>query len=153
MGHDIDLIDTKTGVNHGHTYITGNFTKYGNQYPGIYAIHGHSNETVIKVLKTSLIKLLNDDIVPYVHKPGGRALTFGVPDNKKKDLECYAACLQEFLQVALNFKEDYPDTHQNIHWYSDQVWEIKKYIVAIDGYDSEGEKYENDSGPESDDSE
>lgn len=144
MGHDIDLVDIKTRRIYGSTYITGNFSKYGDKYPGIYAIHGHSNETVIKIIKASLTKLLNDDIIPRVHNPGGRALTFGVPGDEKKDLECYAACLQEFLQVALKFKDEYPETHGDIYWYSDQVWEITKYVTDSEfvdnGYESDGKK-------------
>lgn len=152
MGHDIDLIDVKTRQNHGHTYITGNFSKYGDQYPGIHAMHGHSNKTVIRILKASLKKLLDDDIVPQVHNPATRALTFGVPEDKKKDLECYAACLQEFLQVALKFKEDYPDTHRDIHWFSDQVWSITKYSTdGSDGYESDGHARGSDDEGDGDD--
>ncbi len=135
MGHDIDIVNLKTGGKIGHTYITGNFSKYGEKYPGIHAIHGHRNSTVIKIILQTLDLLLDDGIVPHVHNPGGRALTFGDKD-PQKDLECYAACLQEFLYAAYIFKKDNID-HEDLYWYSDQVWDITKF--SKDGYESDGQ--------------
>ena len=141
MGHDIDLIED--GYKVRHTYITFNFSKYSDKYPGIHALHGHSNDTVIKILKKTLKLLLDDDIVPQVHMPSSRALTFGVPDDPQKDLECYAACLQEFLQLALIYKG------RKVYWYSDQVWEITPF--KENGYESAGViKSEIDSDSDSD---
>jgi len=94
MGHDIDIINTKTGDLIGHTYITGNFSKYNNKYPGVHAIHGHKITTIIEILRRTLDLLLDDDIVPKVHNPGGRALTFGDPKDSQKDLECYATLIK-----------------------------------------------------------
>lgn len=131
MGHDIDIIDIKNNDTVAATYITGNFSKYSDKYQGIYHIHGHKNTTVIKILKRTLNMMLNDGIVPAVHNPdpSGRALTFGDKD-PEKDLQCYAACLQEFLQFALDIKGD------NLYWYSDQVSVITKF--SEDGYESDG---------------
>ncbi len=85
-------------------------------------------------------KLLDDNIVPKVHIPGGRALTFGHPTDSKKDLECYAACLQDFLSTAIEIESEYHN--ESIYWYSDQVFEITKYEEkgAEEGtnYDSDG---------------
>jgi len=133
MGHDIDIILASNGYCIGNTYITGNFSKYKDKYPGIHAIHGHKNSTVIKIICRTLALMLNDKIVPEVHNPGGRALTFGDAD-VQKDLECYAACLQEFLDAAIKIKNEYDS--ENIYWYSDQVWEITKF--EEDGYESDG---------------
>jgi len=138
MGHDIDIIDVKTGRIVDSTYITGNFSKYDDKYPGIYAIHAHKNDTVIKIIRRTLDLLLDDGIVPCVHNPGGRALTFGDKD-PRKDLECYAACLQDFLYTAYRLKREkdfWSWDDQDLYWYSDQVFEITKY--SKDGYESDG---------------
>jgi len=110
MGHDIDLIEDSKSIY--HTYITFNFHKYKDKYPGIHYIHGHNNNTVIKILKKTLKKLIDDGVLPEKHSS-----CYGDPD-PKKDLECYAYCLQEFLKVALIFKD------REVYWYSDQVFEI-----------------------------
>ncbi len=142
MGHDIDIINLTSGITIEHTYITFNFSKYAEKYPGVNAIHGHKNSTVIKILIKTINLLLNDGIVPRIYEPGGRALTFGDSD-PHKDLQCYAACLLEFLYIAFEIKKDtdgyYLDgeNHENVYWFSDQVWEITKFI-SLDGYESDG---------------
>lgn len=148
MGHDIDIIDIKTGEVVMSTYITGNFSKYKDEYPGIHAIHGHKNNTVIKILTNTLNKLVNDGILPYAHNYNGpvRALTYGDKD-PKLDKECYAACLKIFLELAIDLNIKYPD--DELYWYSDQVWGITKFKTeTTNGYESDGierPKYESDS--------
>lgn len=129
MGHDIDIIDIKTGKIISNTYITGNFSKYSKKYPGIYHIHGHKNNTVIKIIKKTLNLLLDDEIIPYLHD------YYGDQNNIKKDLESYAASLQIFLKIAFLIKEN-TNNSDNIYWYSDQVSNIIKY--KTDGYESDG---------------
>ncbi len=132
MGHDIDIINVKSNDKIGSTYITGNFSKYKEQYPGIHAIHGHNNSTVIKIIRRTLNLLLDNCIVPRVHNAANRALTFGDEDSQN-DLECYAACLQEFLYAAYKIKREYDNddndnNYNDIYWYSDQVFEITEFI-------------------------
>ncbi len=132
MGHDIEIIDTKTGEIVGCTYITGNFSKLGCDYPGIHEIHGHKNSTVIKIIKGSLDKLIDDNVVPFLHD------SFGDKD-PQKNLECYAACLQEFLRMAIRLRKDYK-SHDDFRWYSDQVFKISGHAY----YDDNNELYQSD---------
>jgi hypothetical protein len=112
MGHDIDII-YKDGELIKTTYITSNFSKYKNKYPGIHAIHGNNNDKVTEILKSSINLLLKDGITPCIHNGG-----FGDKD-PIKDLECYAACLKNFLEIAVSISEQYKHC-ENIYWYSDQ---------------------------------
>jgi hypothetical protein len=155
MGHDITILNKNTGER-WHTYITFNYSNLSDKYPGIYAIHGHSNNTVIRILKKTLTKLLNDDIVPCTIDIKS---AYGDKDSVR-NLECYAACLQEFLKLAIRIKRDSEEGHQ-IYWYSDQVWAIQRYeeetnatCESIDaGYFSDGaekpsqiDDYDSDDG-------
>ncbi len=133
MGHDIDIVDIETGKTVDCTYITGNFSKYTDEYPGIYAIHGHKNSTVIKIIQQTLNKLINDGICPSLDK---KYSAWG-SDNKDRiyDLECYYLCLENFLSIATKIN----NTYTNVYWYSDQVWEITKFKAEItNGYESDG---------------
>jgi hypothetical protein len=139
MGHDITIIDIFNDEEIKSAYITGNFSKYDDKYPGIYAIHGHSNNTVIKIIRKTLNLLLDDGFFPVTHDKSPINLTYGDPTDPIKDLECYAACLQEFLYEAIKIKQSYLQ-NDKIYWYSDQVFPIKKFVD--NGYESDG-KYEN----------
>jgi hypothetical protein len=132
MGHDIDIVNVKTGDIVAKTYITGNFSKLGSDYPGIHEIHGHKNSTVIKLLKCSLNKLIDNNVVPFLHDHYGHK-------DPQKNLECYAACLQEFLRIAVELRKEY-ESHDDFRWYSDQVFKISRYTT----YDTEGELYHSD---------
>lgn len=142
MGHDIDIINIKTREKISKTYITGNFTKYQDKYPGIHTIHGHKNRTVIKILRSTLDKMLDNGIVPGVHNAGSRALTFGVPDDPQKDIECYAACLQDFLYLAIDIEKE--KDRENIYWYSDQVFKVTRFCDDKNN-ESDGEENESES--------
>lgn len=140
MGHDIDIIDIENGEIISSAYITGNFTKYSDEYPGIHAIHGHKNSTVIRILTNTLNKMANDGISPSVNKKYSAWGSTGRRDNvdKKYDLECYYLCLQGFLNIATNLNKTY-STDEFIYWYSDQVWEITKFKEeTTNGYESDG---------------
>ncbi len=147
MGHDVSIINVKTKSVIGHTYISGNFSKYKDDYPGIHSIHGHKNSTVIKIIRGTLDKLLDNDVVPFAHNKESEkrcGLTFGDKD-PQKDLECYAACLQEFLGAAVSIKRRFKNGLENgdiddIYWYSDQVFNITKHAH----YDSDNDLYESD---------
>lgn len=146
MGYDFDIVNIKTSEYIGSIYITSNFTKYQYKYPGANAINGHRNYTVIKILKKTLKKMLDDNITPCVYKQGGKPIAFGDPD-PVKDLQCYAACLCEFLNRAISIQNDYKNS-ENIYWYSNQVWGIKKFSEVEDN--EFGDENKNDDGYESD---
>lgn len=109
MGHDIDIINIKSGEIICSTYITGKYTVY----TGIHSIHGHKNNTVIKIIK-GLIDNFNNE--------------YKRDKDPRNDLEY----LKGLLNIA-NEIENEKDAN-DIYWYSDKVEDISKE------YDSDGIK-------------
>lgn len=150
MGHDIDIIlysdDKKTYSVINNLYITFNFSKLGDKYPGIYAIHGHKLPTIIKILRKTIDLLMNDGIFPYIEREKNKDYKFDWIYGDKDpimNLKYYAGVLLYFLEYAFKLKENYPNEFENIYWYSDQVWEISKYTE--ENYESDGLELDSES--------
>lgn len=148
MPHDIYIVNVKTPGKFKHTYISGNFFKYRDKYPGVYAIHGHKNSTVIKIIRKTLDLLLDDEIVPCLNKFSKPDIVFGDQTDPIRDLQCYAACLQMFLYIAFGIQRKNMD-HDNMYWYSKaSQWKITKFIS--DDYESDGLEQSEDCKFDSD---
>jgi hypothetical protein len=113
---------------------------YIDEYQGIKDIHGHKNETVIKILRKTLNKMLDDGYFPRNHQDENgddNGLTTTYPHKKK--IERYAFDLYNLLDSAMGIKDDYhwDNGDINIYWYVSNAEEIIKYY-SDDGEVSDG---------------